>query len=205
MVFRYTIPGKNGTVEPNERLLNWVWYCNYTEGSKEYVEVMTGNEGHCHRITVPIGKVRDGAWSKQKAYTQQIFPVPFAELIEKTKQPFIQAITDIGIAQPCHFGGKLLFAGDALSTFRPHVGSSTNQAALNALLLEKVMIGEVSLQQWEQQCLDYAGSTSLMSVVWGNKNQFGFWTFIKSVVSLLWTRLMLILRTPRSMLPTFGV
>lgn len=166
---------------------------------------MTDNEGHHHRITVPIGKVREDYWSNQKAYAQRILPSPFAELIDKTKQPFIQAITDVAIVRPCHFGGKVLVVGDALSTFRPHVGSSTNQAALNALLLEKAMNGEMTLAQWEQQCLDYARVTSLTSVAWGNKNQFGLGTFLWSAVSLLWARLTVLLRAPKSILPTFGL
>jgi hydroxymethylglutaryl-CoA reductase len=44
------------------------------------------------------------------------------------------------------FDGKLLLVGDALAQFRPHVGSSTNQAALDALLLEKVLKGEMGLK-----------------------------------------------------------
>ncbi len=175
------------------------------EGSPEFAKIMTDNEGHHHRITVPIGKVREYPWSAQKAYAQRILPAPFAELIAKTKEPFIQAITDVDIMRPCHFGGKVLIVGDALSTFRPHVGSSTNQAALNALLLEKAMKGEMTLEQWEQQCMDYARVTSLTSVAWGNKNQFGFWIFLWSAVCLLWARLTVVLRAPKSILPAFGL
>lgn len=182
-----------------------MWYCNYNEDSPEYTDVMTDNEGHHHRITVPIGKVRDEPWTYQKAFAKQILPAPLAELVEKTKQPFIQAITDVEIVKPCQFGGKLLIVGDALSTFRPHVGSSTNQAALHALALEKAMTGETRLKQWEQECLDYARVTSLTSVAWGNKNQFGFFVFAWSALCLIWARLTVILRAPKSILPTLGL
>ncbi|KAL8831190.1 MAG: hypothetical protein Q9191_001002 [Dirinaria sp. TL-2023a] len=183
-ILQYTIPGKNGSLGEGERLLNYVWYCNYPEGSKEHADLMTDSENHRHRVTIPMGKMRDEAWTAQKEYAQQILPAPFAELIIKTQQPFVQCITDVNTPRACHLDGKLLFVGDALCTFRPHVGSSTNQAALNALLLESVMAGEMTLQQWEDECLDYAQITSLTSMVLGNKNQFSFFTFLVSAVWL---------------------
>lgn len=184
-ILQYTIPGKNGSLDEGERLLNYVWYCNYPEDSQEHVDLMTDNENHRHRVTMPMGKMRDEAWTAQKAYAQQILPAPFAEIVLKTQQPFVQCITDVNTPRACHLDGKLLFVGDALCTFRPHVGSSTNQAALNALLLESVMKGEMTLQQWEDECLDYANITSLTSVVLGNKNQFGLLTFLVSALWLL--------------------
>ena len=40
--------------------------------------------------------------------------------------------------------------GDALATFcRPHGAASASQAANSAVLLEKVIRGEISLKQWE--------------------------------------------------------
>lgn len=166
---------------------------------------MTDNKGQRHRYSVPIGTIREAEWSHMQRYAERILPPPFLELVQKTKQPFIQSITDIEIARPRHFDDKLLIVGDALSAFRPHVGSSTNQSALNALLLEKVLTGELNMQQWEQQCLDYAKVTSLMSVVWGNKNQFGLGTFLLNVIRLLWVRLMLILRPSWNVMPSFGM
>ena len=41
--------------------------------------------------------------------------------------------------------------GDALVPFRPHVACSTNQAALDALLVEKMLSGDMTLAAWESQ------------------------------------------------------
>ena len=144
---------------------------------------MTDNENHRHRVTIPMGKMREEAWTSQKAYAQKILPAPFAEIVVKTEQPFVQCITDVNAPRAYHLNGKLLLVGDALCTFRPHMGASTNQAALNALLLERVMTGEITLQQWEDECLDYARITSLTAVALGNKNQFSVFTFL---ISALW-------------------
>ena len=38
-ILAYVIPGENGALEPGKRLINWVWYCNDTEGSKELEEL----------------------------------------------------------------------------------------------------------------------------------------------------------------------
>ena len=73
--------------------------------------------------------------------------------------------------------------GDALSCFRPHAGSSTNQAALSPLLLDKVMGQEMTIEEWEIEVLGYAKVTGLFSVALGNKNQFGFTAFL---VGLFW-------------------
>ena len=179
---RYNIPGKNGSLVPGERLLNYVWYCNYPEGSPELVDILTDTDGHKHRMSLPKDKMREEIWSRQKAYATEILPAPFAELVCKTKQPFVQTITDIASPQASFFDGKLLLVGDALATFRPHVAASTNQAALDALLLEKVMKGDMTIQQWEDQVLEYAHLTSLQSIAWGYKNQAGFFTFLSSVL-----------------------
>ena len=66
---------------------------------------MTDIEGHKHRITIPIGKIRPEVWSAQKKYAREILPAPIAELVEKTKtkQPFVQCITDVFAAKAIHY------------------------------------------------------------------------------------------------------
>ena len=96
--------------------------------------------------------------------------------------------------------GHLLLAGDALCTFRPHMGTSTNQAALHALLLCRTLPqdniasdligkssepGRLTIQAYESQVLRYAKIASLTSIAWGNKNQFSVWVFLGSVFWLV--------------------
>lgn len=176
---RYLIPGENGSLEPGERVLNYVWYTSESEEMLD--QILTNANGHRHRVTLPAGEIREEVWAKQVARAVNDLPTPFAELVQKTTQPFVQAITDVTSGPPSSFSGKLIFVGDALAAFRPHVACSTNQAALHALLFEKVMTGAMTLQEWENQSLQYAEVTSLLSVVLGNMNQSDFWSLPASV------------------------
>lgn len=44
-ILAYVIPGENSAPKPGKRLINGVWCCNYSEGSKELKELMTGTDG----------------------------------------------------------------------------------------------------------------------------------------------------------------
>ncbi|KAL8896386.1 MAG: hypothetical protein Q9192_003122 [Flavoplaca navasiana] len=184
----YTIPGENGSLEPGKRLLNYVWYTNIAADSSEFQQAMTDTAGRQHHHTLPIGKMKSQVWENQRRIAHEVLPPPFAELVDRTAQPFISAISDIEVSQAVFFGGKLLFVGDALVPFRPHVACSTNQAALNALLVERLLVGEISLASWERQVLDYAHATRLRSVTWGCWYQVGYLSFFasKGVMSTSW-------------------
>lgn len=171
MLSRYVIPGKNGSLEPGRRLLNFVWYCNYPENSKEFEDLMTDNQGQRHRITLPSGKMRPEIWARQKALAKNILPAAFADLIAKASQPFIQTITDVISPRASFFDGKLVLVGDALAGFRPHIASSAAQAAFNAQLLAKV-VDELTMEEWEKKVMEFAQRTSQQGIAMGNKNQF---------------------------------
>lgn len=182
---RYTIPGENGAFEPGERLLNYVWYQNYDEDSEELAAAMTDVTGKKHRNTLPIGKMNPKVWDKQKALATEMLPAPFAELVNKTTQPFITTVTDIASPRASFLDGKMLLVGDALVPFRPHVACSTNQAAWNALLLEKLLAGEITTEQWERQVMGYAHLTRLRSITWGSWYQVGYLAFAFSELRYL--------------------
>lgn len=123
----YVIPGENGTLEAGKRLFNWVWYCNYAEGSEELDELMTDAHGRRHAITLPVGGMTKEVLAKQKAYAKDALPPQYAEAVEKTKQPFIQAITDNISPRNSFMDGKVVLVGDALAGFRPHTAASTGK------------------------------------------------------------------------------
>lgn len=181
-ILAYTIPGPNGTVEPGKRLLNWVWYVNYQEESPEHVELMTDEDGKRHHITLPPGGIRDHVWQQQKEFAAGVLPPQFAELVNKTKVPFVQAITDvISPAAVLPSDSRVLLTGDALAGFRPHTAASTNQAAMDAMKLaeaiDRVLEGsdrDEALESWEREVLEYAKSMQQHGVDIGNRSQFGF-------------------------------
>ncbi|MCJ1381716.1 hypothetical protein MMC17_004827 [Xylographa soralifera] len=175
----YTIPGNDGNLEPGKRLLNWVWYWNCAEGSPDLEDILTDSYGNNHHNTIPIGKMREEVWTKQKDYANKHMTPPFAELVNKTTQPFLATVREGSASQAAFLDGKVLLVGDALTTMRPHIASSTNQAALNALLLEKVMKGDLTMAEWERQSLQYGEITALKSVL------IGAWTLSGYTATLL--------------------
>jgi 2-polyprenyl-6-methoxyphenol hydroxylase-like FAD-dependent oxidoreductase len=177
-ILAYAIPGKHGTTEPGKRLLNWVWYVNYKEDSPEHVDLMTDNVGKRHHITLPAGGVRDEVWTRQKEYAKKILPPQFAEMVEKTEVPFIQAITDVISPSANIDSGRVLLIGDALAGLRPHTAMSTSQAAFDAMKLAETinkMIegqGRDVLTKWEEEVLKYATDLQSHGVRIGNRSQF---------------------------------
>ena len=143
---------------------------------------MTDCDGTTHRKTLPIGKMQSKVWARQRAAARDILPVQFCDLIDQTTQPFISSISDIDISRASFYGGKLLFVGDALVQFRPHVACSTNQGALDALLVEKLLKGNIGLLTWEREVHDYAHVTRLRSITWGDWYQVGYSAFFLSKV-----------------------
>ena len=172
-ILSYMIPGPNGALEPGKRLINWVWYTNYPEDSAEFADLMTDSEGNRHHNTLPIGLMRDEIWQQQQAYATKILPPQFAEIVRKTKHPFIQAITDVIAPRNAFFDGKVLLVGDAVAGFRPHTAASTSQAAFDALKLEELMSGKMPPEEWERQTMDYARQVQAHGVVLGERSQFG--------------------------------
>jgi 2-polyprenyl-6-methoxyphenol hydroxylase-like FAD-dependent oxidoreductase len=178
-ILAYTIPGRNGALQPGERLVNWVWYWNCEEEGPEYKEIMTDSEGNFHRFTLPTGgKMQTQVWDRQKQRARDILPPQFAEIVEKTGKPFVQAITDL---EPPEHGtkigrllnGKTALVGDALAGFRPHTAASTSQAAFDALLLEKVFKGEIGWEEYERRVLEFAWGWQRRGVMLGERSQFG--------------------------------
>jgi hypothetical protein len=145
---------------------------------------MTDVDGHKHRNTLPRGKINPEKWAQQKVLAVQLLPAPFVELIQKTANHFISAISDLDIGKPSFFDGKLLFVGDALATFRPLVASSTHQAAIDAQLVESLMGGEINISQWEDRVLSYAHITTLRSKLWGAYFMYGLATVMFVLTAL---------------------
>ena len=180
----YIIPGDKGSIEPGDRHVNLVWY--YHVNDSHLAEIMTDTSGHRHNFTLPIGKMRPEIWAEQCAHARKVLPAQLADLVSKIASPFVSTVTSIASTRASFFDGKLLLVGDALAQFRPHVGSSTNQAALNALLLEKVLKGEIGLNRWEEQVLEYADLTRLRSIAFGSFYMDGYPTLAANVARYLW-------------------
>lgn len=172
-ILAYLIPGKNGNVEPGQRLVNFVYYTNFPEGSAELEEIMTDKHGTRRHITMPPGMMASEAWEKQKRIAKEKLPPQFAEIVCKTQQPFVQAVTDV-ISPRNEYSeeGKVILIGDALAGFRPHTVASTSQACLDAMLLADRFTGKISREEWKRQTMGFARYIQKRGVDMGNRSQF---------------------------------
>ena len=134
---------------------------------------MTDRDGNRHRSTLPPGKIRLEVWAKYKILGEKTFAAPVKEIISSITEPFVTAISDFESPRARFFNDKLLLVGDALTLFRPHLAQSTNQAATDCLLLEKVVSGQMNVAEWEKQVLQYAHLTRLRNNVVGTRHLSG--------------------------------
>ncbi|KAL8769659.1 MAG: hypothetical protein Q9209_004456 [Squamulea sp. 1 TL-2023] len=136
----YHIPGENGSLEEGDRYLNFCWYSNVPlESLTDYT---TDCEGKRHHTTVPTGKIRPDLWQQQCQRVALLLPEPYKEVLSKLSQPFLQVITDYCSPRASFSGGKILLVGEALTLFRPHIAFSTNQAAFDCRMVEKLLGGK---------------------------------------------------------------
>lgn len=170
-ILAYLIPGKNGSVEPGQRLVNFVYYTNFPEGSPEWDEIMTDKNGQRRHITMPPGMMPATTWEKQKQIAKERLAPQFAEIVCKTQHPFVQAITDVISPTNEYMDGKVLLLGDALAGFRPHTVASTSQACFDAMILADYVAGKVSHDEWKRQTLGFARYVQKRGVDMGNRSQ----------------------------------
>jgi 2-polyprenyl-6-methoxyphenol hydroxylase-like FAD-dependent oxidoreductase len=110
---------------------------------------------------------------EQRSYARNILPPQFAELVELTEKPFIQAITDVLSHQSVFFNGQLVLLGDALAGFRPHTAASTSQAAFHALTLNQYLQqDDFNWRGFEMDILEYAANGVHHGIQLGNRSQF---------------------------------
>jgi 2-polyprenyl-6-methoxyphenol hydroxylase-like FAD-dependent oxidoreductase len=176
-ILAYLIPGEKGTLEPGQRLINFVYYTNFPcksldEPSPELAELLTDIDGVRHRITMPPGKTNPKAWEKQREIAKNKLPPQFAEIVRATKKPFVQAITDVVSHENEFLGGRVILIGDALAGFRPHTVASTSQAAYDAMILADMIEGKIEKDEWKKQTMEYSWVVQKRGVDMGNRSQF---------------------------------
>lgn len=152
----YEVPGENGSVEPGERRINWVWYENVTD-QDELREILTDSSGAVHRSTVPRGMVPNATLTRMRGTAGSDLCREFATVIHSTGTPFVQTINDLLV--PKLVFGRTVLIGDAASLIRPHIGSGTAKAVDDAIQLAHAL-SEANgndpscLAAWEHTRLD---------------------------------------------------
>lgn len=132
---------------------------------------MTDVSGEVHQWTNQ--HPTDELIRNQKSYANKILPPQFAELVELTERPFIQAIGDVFSSQTVFYDGQVILVGDAVAGFRPHTAASTSQAAFHALELDKYLRADkIDWMSFERDVKRYAEYGVRYGIQPGNLSQF---------------------------------
>jgi 2,6-dihydroxypyridine 3-monooxygenase len=146
----YAIPGPEGPAS-GERLLNFVWYRNYPEGSA-FGDIMTDADGEVRPSTVPPGMIRPEHLEELHATADEVLAPLLREVVHGAEQILIQAIFDL--ESPRLAFGRVCLIGDAAFVARPHLAAGQAKACADAWALADAVAShpddvEAALRAWE--------------------------------------------------------
>jgi 2-polyprenyl-6-methoxyphenol hydroxylase-like FAD-dependent oxidoreductase len=152
----YLVPGADGELEPGSRRLNWVWYINVDPGAELDFQ-LTDARGQRGELSLSPGTASEEFLTAVRARAQAMLPRVFAELVIRTREPFVQAI--VALASPRMAWQRVCLLGDAAFVPRPHTAASTAKAAGDVLALAGALhhadTGNepAALRRWEPERL----------------------------------------------------
>ena len=150
MLLEYLVPGEDGSTAPGQRRWNWVWYRKVPQDGLP--ALLTDRTGRTHTFSLPPGALPDARAAVLRADARELLAPQFNALVQKTKEPFVQAILDLAV--PRMVFGRVLLLGDAAFVPRPHTAGGAAKAAANALALAQALQRtdqpiEARLNDWE--------------------------------------------------------
>jgi 2-polyprenyl-6-methoxyphenol hydroxylase-like FAD-dependent oxidoreductase len=158
----YPVAGPNNDTRIGKRCYNFVWYRPAL--GETLKRLMTDADGvlysNEHGGGIPPQKVswREIASVRQAAL--DLLAPQFAEILQKTAQPFLQPIFDLYSTQMSF--GRVALLGDAAFVARPHVGMGVTKAAEDAAVLTNAILNHgltpYALKIYEQERLPAASS-----------------------------------------------
>lgn len=131
-ILQYVIPGEDESLVPGKRRFNWVWYVNYDE-TTELPGILTDQNGQRRDYSIPPGMMAPEVEQEMRSYANKVLAPPFQKLVAATKEPFVQAILDLGVPQMAL--DRIALVGDAAFVPRPHTAASVSKGAANAIAL----------------------------------------------------------------------
>ena len=128
----YPVSGVDEEVTPGRRRYNFVWY--RPAGPDELALLLTDRQGERHELSIPLNRIRPDVIAAMRQDADRLLAPPFAEVVRKTDQPFLQAILDLETPTMTP-GDRVAILGDAAFVARPHAGMGVTKAAADAAAL----------------------------------------------------------------------
>jgi 2-polyprenyl-6-methoxyphenol hydroxylase-like FAD-dependent oxidoreductase len=130
----YPVAGSGNDTRPGKRRYNFVWYRPASE-HEELISLLTDDDGHYYPLGIPPLKVSWKHIAHMRKVAQEILAPQYAEILEKTAAPFLQAIYDVRSEEIVF--GRIALMGDAAFVGRPHVGMGVTKAGDEAMVIAK--------------------------------------------------------------------
>jgi 2-polyprenyl-6-methoxyphenol hydroxylase-like FAD-dependent oxidoreductase len=130
----YPVAGSGNDTRPGKRRYNFVWYRPASE-NKELVNLLTDDDGRLYPTGIPPLKVSWKHIAQMRTIARDILAPQYAEILEKTAAPFLQAIYDVRSEEIVF--GRIALMGDAAFVGRPHVGMGVTKAGDEAIVIAK--------------------------------------------------------------------
>ncbi|WP_175674672.1 FAD binding domain-containing protein [Burkholderia ambifaria] len=168
----YLVPGRDGTVEPGKRRVNWVWYRRLSYD--KLPELFLSRDGTQRDGSLPPGAMRDDHRSELVDAARNLLAPTLAALVDATHAPFAQAIRDLVVERMVF--GRAVLLGDAACLVRPHTAAGVAKAADNAVGLAEAMQAfargtafDAALSRWERDQQKINASLSALGISRGTR------------------------------------
>ena len=127
----YPVAGHGNDSRRGRRRWNFVWYRPADDGVLH--DLMTDADGTHYPLGIPPHKVSWRHVAAMREASRSLLAPQFAEILEKTAQPFLQPIYDVRSSRLAF--DRVALMGDAAFVARPHVGMGVTKAAEDAMAL----------------------------------------------------------------------
>lgn len=154
LIIGYPVAGAGNSIASGQRRYNFVWY-RPTSSDEELQALLTDVDGNCYPLGIAPNKVALQHVTAVRRAARDLLAPQFAEVLDKTSQPFLQPIYDCSSTRMAF--GRVALMGDAAFVARPHVGMGVTKAAEDAIaltdLVESYGATPQALQAFERQRL----------------------------------------------------
>lgn len=170
----YAIPDHEGRSTSPHRVINFVWYRNYsTDGPFE--DLMLGRDGMHRAGTMPPGAIREEHLNEMQATAARTLAPTLLEVVEGCPEPLIQAVFDL--ESPRMAFDRVCLIGDAAIGLRPHVAAGQAKACADGWALRDALVatdGDVpaALAAWEPGQLELGHRALARTREMGQASQF---------------------------------